>query len=139
MKKRQFLAQGGALASGVMTGPWLATSAHAQADLTPTAPADARLEGSGLLAWQARQGERFEVLSALGRKVVLRLAEVNTLPLADARVEQFRLSFEGPRHLPLREGLHALQGANGTLAHLHLQPVRSATGLSYQVHFSLLA
>ena len=142
MKKRQFLAQGGALASGVVAGPWLAASAQAQADRAAAPmPTSTHLDDSALRAWQARLDERFAVVSLLGREVVLRLAEVDALTQAgdEIGVEQFRLSFEGPRHLPLAEGLHTLQAANGAQAHLHLQPVRSAAGLRYLAHFSLLA
>lgn len=141
MNKREFLAQGGALASGALSAPWLTGSAQAQPDAaTPTPEHTAELSaGTELSTWRSRLGERFEVSSPLGRNVSLRLSEVAPLGRAHAEVEQFRLSFEGPRHLPLGEGLHALRGADNALVHLHLQPVRAADGLRYQAHFSLIA
>lgn len=140
MKKREFLNQGGVLASGVMAGPWLAGSARAQADVAAKTPHDGtQAPGTGLSAWQARLGEHFEARTPLGRSVTLHLAEVASPPQAHPGVEQFCLSFEGPRHLPLGEGLHALQGATDSHIAVHLQPVRSAEGLRYLAHFSLLA
>lgn len=130
MNKREFLAQGGVVATGVVSASWVPSAAKAQAAEHPGE--------TELSAWQARLGQPFGARSPLGRHVQLRLVEVTPLARPHAKVEQFCLNFEGPRHLPLGEGLHALQGADNTLVHLHLQPVRSADGLRYQAHFSLL-
>lgn len=130
MNKRDFLTQGSVMATGVVSASWLPSAAKAQAAAHP-GEAD-------LSAWQARLGQPFEARSPLGRHVPLRLVEVTPLTRPHTKVEQFCLNFEGPRHLPLGEGLHALQGADNTVVHLHLQPVRSADGLRYQAHFSLL-
>lgn len=142
MKKRQFLAQGGALASGVVTSPWLSTSARANS-ATDTPPehmqASVANPGDGMGAWQSRLGEHFDAISTLGRDVSLQLAEVLPQASADSGVEQFRLSFVGPRHLPLQEGLHTLHAPQGNAISLHLQPVRTANGLRYVAHFSLLS
>ena len=139
MKKREFLSQGGALASGVVAGPWLAGSARAHLEAAGQVDADLRPAASELSTWRALQGERFDVSSPLGRTVSLRLVEVDAPRQAHADVEQFRLMFEGPRHLPLPEGLHELEGGNHRRVVLHLQPVRNADGMRYHAHFSLLA
>lgn len=142
MKKREFLTQGGVLASGMLASPWVSASAPASSTAhTPSPPASPSEAQSpqGLGAWQARLGERFETLSTLGRDVTLQLVEALPLEGADSDVEQFRLSFMGPRHLPLGEGLHTLRAQRGDAISLHLQPVRTADGLRYLAHFSLLS
>lgn len=136
MKKREFLTRGGAAASAVMSSPWLGSAAQA-AHAANTAKALPHTQS--LDAWQTRLGTCFEAQTPLGRVVSLRLAEVTDQGADQGKVEQFSLSFEGPRHLPLSEGTHTLHSQHGETFSLHLQPLRAETGLRYQAHFSLLA
>lgn len=102
MKKREFLTQGGVLASGMLASPWVSASAPASSTAhtpsPPASPSEAQAP-QGLGAWQARLGERYKTLSTLGRDVTLQLAEVLPLEGADSGVEQFRLSFMAWRPL----------------------------------------
>jgi hypothetical protein len=86
-------------------------------------------------------GEHFEGLTALGRPVPLVLHKVQAVPFAnaDARLDQFTVSFEGPRHLPLPAGLHTLQHPGMGSVSVYLEPVDRGERLTYAAHFSLMA
>lgn len=137
MNKRDFLVQGGALVSAVASGAsWAAQPAAGHTGAQPL---------SQQARWQALLGERFSGATTLGRPIELRLSQVSAHPLATATqatqgtpAEQFTVSFEGPRAMPLQAGLYPLQHPTAGTVQLYLEPVSHGERIVYDAHFSLL-
>lgn len=137
MNKRDFLIQGsGALLVGTGVGAGIGAGMP-QVPPQATTPAP-----SGSQAWwRALQGQPFEGHTTLGRAVTLRLCTVTPRPPArpDTALEQFTVSFSGPRSLPLPAGTHTLRHPQAGAVALYLEPLRQGAHLRYAAHFSLLA
>lgn len=145
MNKRDFLIQGGALVGAATGGT--AWAGHAAPSLRQSAQADAHdlthmTPGTEQARWQAMAGERFSGLTALGRPVELVLSEVVGNAMTGAALaggaEQFTVSFEGPRALPLQAGMHLLNHPSVGAIQLYLEPVSQGERIGYDAHFSLL-
>lgn len=138
MNKRDFLVHGGGvLLSGATMGA--AWAARAPANATPYEGATPA--ATQLARWQALQGLRFGCHTTLGRPVALILSDVieSTHAASHTGIEQFTLSFEGPRALPLRSGLYTLQHAQTGDVAVYLEPVGHGEHITYAAHFSLLS
>ena len=138
MNKRDFLVHGGGvLLSGATMGAAWATRAPANAT-----PYDSATAATPHLArWQRLQGLRFGCHTTLGRPVTLILSDViqSAHAASHTDIEQFTLSFEGPRALPLRPGLYTLQHSQTGDVAMYLEPVGHGEHMTYAAHFSLLA
>ncbi len=137
MNKRDFLVHGGGvLLSGATMGA--AWAARAPANATPYEGALTTMPQ--LARWQTLQGLRFDCRTTLGRPVALMLSDVieSAHAAPHTGIEQFTLSFEGPRALPLRPGLYTLQHAQTGDVAMYLEPVRHGEHITYAAHFSLL-
>lgn len=144
MNKRDFIVQGGGtLLAGATWLPAIACpeagSNHGQA----SAQADVAAASGGaprqLPDWQARQGLVFDAHTPLGRPVGLLLSEAKARDDASAHtaLQQFTVSLQGPRGLPLPAGLHTLHHPETGPVALYLQPVQHGELITYDAHFSL--
>lgn len=138
MNKRDFLVQGGGVLLSGATTMGTAWAARSPANATPYAGAIA--PAPHLARWQTLQGLRFGCHTTLGRPVALILSDVieRAHPASHTGIEQFTLSFEGPRALPLRSGLYTLQHSQTGDVAMYLEPVKHGEHITYAAHFSLL-
>lgn len=139
MNKRDFIVQG----SGALLGSATLGSAWA-ASATNTATASSAPHSAAQASWQALQGQAFTGQTALGRAVTLTLQDVSDMtgmPTGHAAtsLEQFTVSFQGPRALPLKTGLHQLTHPQTGPVQLYLEAVHQGEHVHYDAHFSLLS
>jgi len=149
MNKRDFLIQGsGALlaGTGVVTGIGAGVGAGVppvpRRAIAPTpTPTPAPAPSGSEAWWRALLGQPFEGHTTLGRAVTLHLHAVTPRPPAqpDTALEQFTVSFSGPRSLPLPAGTHTLRHPQAGAVALYLEPLRQGEHRHYAAHFSLLA
>ena len=137
MNKRDFIVQGGsALLAGATTSVWAAPATGASVAATTQVASTANQAG-----WQALLGQAFKGQTSLGRPVSLTLTAVDS-KAADAAASgltQFTVSFQGPRALPLKAGLHQLSHTQTGQVQLYLEPVHHGEHIHYDAHFSLLS
>ncbi len=145
MNKRDFLIQGsGALLVGSGVGAGISASIGAGVPPMPrhaAAPAPNSAPSGSEAWWRALLGQPFEGHTTLGRPVTLHLHAVTPQPPArpDTTLEQFTVSFSGPRSRPLAAGTHTLRHPQAGAVALYLEPLRQGEHLRYAAHFSLLA
>ncbi|MBI5925048.1 MAG: hypothetical protein HY836_05560 [Aquabacterium sp.] len=136
MNKRDFIVQGsGTLLAGVATSTWAAHATDASA--TPGTPEASTATQAG---WQALLGQAFNSQTKLGRPVTLTVIAVDgqATDVAAPGLTQFTVSFQGPRALPLKAGLHQLSHTQAGQVQLYLEPVPQGEHIHYDAHFSLL-
>lgn len=137
MNKRDFIVQGGgALLAGATTSTWAAHATDASAT-SGTQKASTTTQAG----WQALLGQAFSSQTKLGRPVTLTVIAVDGQATDGAApgLTQFTVSFQGPRALPLKAGLHQLSHAQAGQVPLYLEPVHQGEHIHYDAHFSLLS
>ncbi|HEX5356093.1 MAG TPA: hypothetical protein VFW93_07735 [Aquabacterium sp.] len=138
MNKRDFIVQGGSalLSSATLGSAWAAHTGSPSPEL-----ADQAGSSSAQARWQALMGQGFHSQTGMGRPVTLTLLAVSDKGASPAasRLEQFTVSFQGPRALPLKPGLHELTHPQAGQVHLYLEPVPQGEHIHYDAHFSLLS
>lgn len=140
MNKRDFIVQGGSalLGSSTLGSAWAAGAATVAASSTtsesPTPEATTQAN------WEALLGQAFTGQTTLGRTVALTLHKVDSKATGiSAGMEQFTVSFQGPRALPLKTGSHQLTHPQTGPVQLYLEAVHQGEHMHYDAHFSLLA
>lgn len=135
MNKRDFIVQGGSalLGSTALGSAWAAAKPSVHPDSLAT---DTSMQSS----WQALLGESFTGQTTLGRTVSLALFDVASKPADTAsNMAQFTVSFQGPRALPLKTGLHQLTHHQTGPVQLYLEAVHQGERIHYDAHFCLLS
>ncbi|TAK95931.1 MAG: hypothetical protein EPO09_07160 [Aquabacterium sp.] len=141
MNKRDFIVQGGSalLGSSTLGSAWaagattVAASSTTSESLTPAAT-------TAQASWDALLGQAFTGQTTLGRSVALTLHKVSGKATGtSASMEQFTVSFQGPRALPLKTGSHQLTHPQTGTVRLYLEAVHQGEHMLYDAHFSLLA
>lgn len=136
MNKRDFIVQGGStlLCTTTLGSTWAATP-------TASASTAANAQATTQAAWKVLEGQAFTGQTTLGRAVTLTLNEVSgRRPDATAiGMEQFTVSFHGPRALPLKSGMHQLTHPEAGAVQLYLEAVHQGEHIHYDAHFSLLS
>lgn len=137
MNKRDFMVRGGG--SMLAGASWMPLAAQAKVSTASRDEAARPARHQDL--WQALQGQSFGTHTALGRPLTLVLSQVRTAvgPHACSSLEQFTVSWQGPRSLPLPAGLHTLHHPETGAVAMHLEPVSHGEAITYDAHFSLLA
>jgi hypothetical protein len=143
MNKRDFIVHGGgALLAGAVCLPAMARPS--ETTLGDGALADQVDPSHGQPVrqqdWRALLGLTFDTQTSLGRPLQLVLSEVggSGAAPADTVLEQFTVTLQGPRALPLQAGMHWLHHAETGPVPLYLEPVAHGDQISYDAHFSLM-
>ena len=145
MNKRDFIVRGGgSLLAGAVWLPAMGRSTETPSSNDVNASAADALRGQARQPhqqqdWQALQGQVFETQTALGRSLPLVLSQVSARDVASAggALQQFTVTLQGPRALPLQAGLHMLHHAGTGPVALYLEPVAHGEHITYDAHFSL--
>ena len=142
MNKRDFIVHGGGtLLAGAVCLPAMGRPTETTSSSDARASAADALRGPARQQqdWQALQGQVFDTQTTLGRPLQLILSQVSAsrAARADTALEQFTVTLQGPRALPLQAGLHMLHHADTGPVALYLEPVAHGEQITYDAHFSL--
>ena len=142
MNKRDFIVHGGGtLLAGAVWLPAIGRPTETTSSNDASASRDDAMRGQVRRRkdWQALQGQVFDTHTTLGRPVQLVLSQVSASDAApaDTALEQFTVTLQGPRALPLQAGMHILHHASTGPMTLYLEPVAHGEQITYDAHFSL--
>jgi hypothetical protein len=142
MNKRDFIVHGGGtLLAGAVWLPAMGRPTDtASSNDASVLQADAlRRQARQQQDWQALQGLVFDTQTTLGRPLQLVLSQVSASDAApsETALQQFTVTLQGPRALPLQAGLHMLHHPDTGAVALYLEPVAHGEQITYDAHFSL--